>query len=120
MLLGMARQLRQRLNVPIVCSLSGEDVFLEGIEMHVTGTRIGRIVQQQIDEPADLHRRHGRPAEVMNGPRTEASGERVARAAPAAAEPSLEAVESCHAEVLTAGEGEATPMSGATHGSCKR
>ncbi len=29
MLLGMARELRRRLGVPIVCSLSGEDVFLE-------------------------------------------------------------------------------------------
>jgi len=29
MLLGMARQFRRRLGVPVVCSLSGEDVFLE-------------------------------------------------------------------------------------------
>ncbi len=29
MLVGMAREIRQRLNVPIVCTLSGEDIFLE-------------------------------------------------------------------------------------------
>jgi glycosyltransferase involved in cell wall biosynthesis len=29
MLVGMARAIRRRLNVPIVCSLSGEDIFLE-------------------------------------------------------------------------------------------
>lgn len=29
MLVGMAREIRRRLNVPIVCTLSGEDIFLE-------------------------------------------------------------------------------------------
>jgi glycosyltransferase involved in cell wall biosynthesis len=29
MLLGMARRIREALNVPVVCSLSGEDIFLE-------------------------------------------------------------------------------------------
>ncbi len=29
MLVGMARQLRERLKVPVVCTLSGEDIFLE-------------------------------------------------------------------------------------------
>lgn len=29
MLVGMTRELRQRLKVPVVCSLSGEDIFLE-------------------------------------------------------------------------------------------
>ena len=29
MLVGMAREIRRRLNVPVVCSLSGEDIFLE-------------------------------------------------------------------------------------------
>ena len=29
MLVGMAREIRRKLNVPIVCTLSGEDIFLE-------------------------------------------------------------------------------------------
>lgn len=32
MLLGAAREIRQRLDVPIVCSLAGEDVFLERLK----------------------------------------------------------------------------------------
>lgn len=32
MLLGMARQIRERLNVPVVCSLQGEDLFLDQLE----------------------------------------------------------------------------------------
>jgi glycosyltransferase involved in cell wall biosynthesis len=32
MLAGAARTIRQRLRVPIVCSLAGEDIFLEGLE----------------------------------------------------------------------------------------
>lgn len=31
LLAGMARQIRRRLNVPVVCTLSGEDTFLEAI-----------------------------------------------------------------------------------------
>jgi glycosyltransferase involved in cell wall biosynthesis len=32
MLAGSARQIRQRLGVPIVCGLAGEDIFIEGLE----------------------------------------------------------------------------------------
>ncbi len=32
MLAGTARTIRQRLRVPIVCSLAGEDIFIEGLE----------------------------------------------------------------------------------------
>jgi glycosyltransferase involved in cell wall biosynthesis len=40
LLLGAARQLRSRLNVPIVCSLAGEDLFLEQLkEPHYSQAR---------------------------------------------------------------------------------
>jgi glycosyltransferase involved in cell wall biosynthesis len=40
LLLGIARQLRSRLNVPIVCSLAGEDLFLEQLkEPHYSHAR---------------------------------------------------------------------------------
>lgn len=40
LLVGMARELRHRLRVPVVCSLSGEDGFLEGLaEPHYSEAR---------------------------------------------------------------------------------
>jgi glycosyltransferase involved in cell wall biosynthesis len=40
MLIGPAREIRRRLNVPVVCSLSGEDIFLEKIvEPHYSAAR---------------------------------------------------------------------------------
>jgi glycosyltransferase involved in cell wall biosynthesis len=40
MLLGMAGEMRRRLRVPIVCSLSGEDIFLEQlVEPHYSSAR---------------------------------------------------------------------------------
>jgi glycosyltransferase involved in cell wall biosynthesis len=40
LLAGAARTIRQRLGVPIVCSLAGEDIFLEGLEEpHYTQAR---------------------------------------------------------------------------------
>ncbi len=40
MLAGCARQIRQRLGVPIVCSLAGEDIFIEGLsEPHYSEAR---------------------------------------------------------------------------------
>jgi glycosyltransferase involved in cell wall biosynthesis len=40
MLLGMAAEMRRRLRVPIVCSLSGEDIFLERlVEPHYSAAR---------------------------------------------------------------------------------
>ncbi|MEX2141548.1 MAG: glycosyltransferase family 4 protein [Pirellulales bacterium] len=40
MLAGSARQIRQRLGVPIVCGLAGEDIFLEGLtEPHYSEAR---------------------------------------------------------------------------------
>ena len=49
MLLGMAGELRRRLNVPIVCSLSGEDIFLERlVEPHYAAAR--RLLRERASE----------------------------------------------------------------------
>ena len=48
LLLGAARQLRSRLKVPIVCSLAGEDVFLEQLkEPHYSQARFTARVRGQ-------------------------------------------------------------------------
>jgi len=53
MLLGVARQITRRLGVPVVCSLSGEDAFLEKLPEPHRGRALG-ILRQRAGEVAAL------------------------------------------------------------------
>ena len=51
LLSGMARQIRERLQVPVVCTLSGEDLFLKDLQEPYT-SRARDILRERV---ADLH-----------------------------------------------------------------
>jgi glycosyltransferase involved in cell wall biosynthesis len=53
LLVGMARELARRLHVPVVCTLSGEDVFLEKLpEPHYSEARA--VLRERAGDPAAL------------------------------------------------------------------
>lgn len=48
LLLGLAKPLKQQLNVPIVCTLQGEDLFLDGLQEPYRGEALD-LIREQID-----------------------------------------------------------------------
>jgi len=58
MLVGMAREIRRRLKVPIVCTLSGEDIFLEKLSppWYEEARRVMRERAQDVDAFVSLNR----------------------------------------------------------------
>jgi glycosyltransferase involved in cell wall biosynthesis len=64
MLLGVAREIRQRLGVPVVCSLSGEDSFLEKLVEPHRSRALG-VLRQRAAEVAALAAMNGYYADFM-------------------------------------------------------
>ena len=64
LLLGLARELGRRLNVPVVCTLSGEDIFLEKLpEPHYSEARA--VLRERSSDPAALVAMNGYYADFM-------------------------------------------------------
>jgi len=66
LLIGVARQLIRRLGVPVVCSLSGEDSFLEKLPEPHRSQALG-VLRERVGEAAALVAMNGYYADFMAG-----------------------------------------------------
>ena len=66
MLIGVAREITHRLGIPVVCSLSGEDSFLEKLPEPYRGQALG-VLRERVADAAALVAMNGYFADFMAG-----------------------------------------------------